>query len=266
MSPFFPSLFDITLKLSSHTLLYPGDPVPLVTRTSDLRQGDSLTASHLSVSCHVGTHVDSPAHFIEHGATLDDLPLDSFYGPAVVVDLVGKAVIEVADFTSVEIPTSHHILLKTDNSAFLQLDTFASSYCVFSPEAAEYLADLNPVINRGNARGDVFHRRGDYQTFADLLGLACARLPMRILAYCLMPNQFHLALWPYQDGDLSRWMQWLLTAHVRRYHWHYQSRGHIWQGRFMAFPIKGHSTSRTRRKRVRVNATRGLEWPSNLSH
>ena len=145
VGPAPPILFDITLKLSSHTLLYPGDPAPLVTRTSDLRQGDSLTTSHLSVSCHVGTHVDSPAHFIEHGATLDDLPLDSFYGPAVVVELVGKAVIEVADFTSVEIPTSHHILLKTDNSAFLKLDTFASSYCVLSPKAAEYLADLNPL-------------------------------------------------------------------------------------------------------------------------
>ena len=41
---------------------------------------------------------------------------------------------------------------------------------------------------------------------------------MRILACCLMPNHFHLALWPRGDGDLSRWMQWSLTTHVRRYH------------------------------------------------
>ena len=94
------------------------------------------------------------------------------------------------------------------------------------------------VLNRGNARADVFHRRGDYQAFVDLLGLACNRLPMRMLAYCLMPNHFHLALWPYQDEDLSRWMQWLLTAHVRHSHRHYQSSGHIWQGRFKAFPIQ----------------------------
>ena len=44
--------------------------------------------------------------------------------------------------------------------------------------------------------------------------------------------------WPREDGDLSRWMQWLLTAHVRRYHRHYQSSGHVWQGRFKAFPIQ----------------------------
>src|SRR5258708_3068841 len=33
-------------------------------------------------------------------------------------------------------------------------------------------------------------------------------------------------------------MRWLLTAHVRRYHRHYRSSGHVWQGRFNAFPIQ----------------------------
>jgi putative transposase len=32
-------------------------------------------------------------------------------------------------------------------------------------------------------------------------------------------------------------MQWLMTSHVRRYHRHYGSSGHVWQGRFKAFPI-----------------------------
>ncbi|HEU4506315.1 MAG TPA: transposase [Nitrospira sp.] len=71
-----------------------------------------------------------------------------------------------------------------------------------------------------------------------LLTEASRRRPMRLLVYCLMPNHFHLALWPYRDGDLSRWMQWLLTAHVRRYHRWYESSGHVWQGRFKAFPIE----------------------------
>jgi len=72
----------------------------------------------------------------------------------------------------------------------------------------------------------------------DLIGQAGDRVPMRVLAYCVMPNHFHLVLWPSPDGDLSRWMQWLLTAHVRRYHRHYHSSGHVWQGRFKAFPIQ----------------------------
>ena len=72
------------------------------------------------------------------------------------------------------------------------------------------------VLNRGNTRGEVFRNQADYAAFVQLLVQASERLPMRLLGYCLMPNHFHLILWPHHDGDLSRWMQWLLTAHVRR--------------------------------------------------
>jgi putative transposase len=94
------------------------------------------------------------------------------------------------------------------------------------------------AINRGNARAEVFHKDDDYAAFVRLVEEACERLPMRVLAYCLMPNHFHVVLWPHEDGDLSRWMQWLLTSHVRRYHRHYHGSGHVWQGRFKAFPIQ----------------------------
>jgi putative transposase len=94
------------------------------------------------------------------------------------------------------------------------------------------------VLNRGNSRRTVFHKNGDYAAFIKLLRQAAERTPVRLLAYCLMANHFHLALWPRQDGDLSDYMMWLLTAHVRRYHQHYHSSGHVWQGRFRAFPIQ----------------------------
>jgi len=94
------------------------------------------------------------------------------------------------------------------------------------------------VLNRGNGRQEVFHKDADYLAFVRLFEQASARLAMRILAYCLMPNHFHLVLWPRGDGDVSRWMQWLLTTHVRRYHEHYGTTGHVWQGRFKAFPIQ----------------------------
>ena len=94
------------------------------------------------------------------------------------------------------------------------------------------------VLNRGNNRAAVFHKDEDYEAFVAILAAGCQRLPMRVLAFCLMPNHFHLVLWPHHDGDLSRWMQWSLTTHVRRYHRHYGGSGHVWQGRFRAFPIQ----------------------------
>lgn len=94
------------------------------------------------------------------------------------------------------------------------------------------------VINRGNGKAEVFHKAEDYYRFTEMMQQSCLRLPLRVVGWCLMPNHFHLVLWPYKDGDLSRWMQWLMTCHVRRYHQHYQSSGHIWQGRFKAFPVQ----------------------------
>ena len=94
------------------------------------------------------------------------------------------------------------------------------------------------VLNRGNGRQDVFHKDEDFAAFLQLLADANERLPMRLLGYVLMHDHFYLVLWPRKDGDLSRWMQWLMTAHVRRYHRHYHSSGHVWQAHFKAFPIQ----------------------------
>ena len=123
------------------------------------------------------------------------------------------------------------------------------------------------VINRGNARQDVFRKKGDYHAFVDMLGQASERIRMRLLAYCVMPNHFHLALWPYLDGDLGKWMQWLLTAHVRRYHQHYKTSGHIWQGRFKAFPVEHDDHFLTVVRYIERNPVRAAlvsraeEWP-----
>src|SRR5271165_2442630 len=94
------------------------------------------------------------------------------------------------------------------------------------------------VLNRGNGRRQVFHKDEDYEAFLKAIHHACVEMPMPILAYCLMPNHFHLVVLPENDGDLSVWMHWLQNTHVRRYHMHHDSSGHLWQGRFKAFPIQ----------------------------
>src|SRR5690242_9244167 len=68
------------------------------------------------------------------------------------------------------------------------------------------------VLNRGNGRRTIFHKDGDFRAFVQLLRQAGERMPVRLLGYCLMPNHFHLALWPQADGDLSAYMGWLGTA------------------------------------------------------
>jgi len=94
------------------------------------------------------------------------------------------------------------------------------------------------VINRGNGRQKVFHKEQDYEAFINLMEEAKGRHPVKILAYCLIPNHFHMVLKPEKAEDLSKFMQWSMTSHVRRYHRHYGTTGHVWQGRFKSFVIR----------------------------
>ena len=81
---------------------------------------------------------------------------------------------------------------------------------------------------------------------------------MRVLSWCLMPNHWHLVLWPREDGQLSRFMLRLCTAHVRRHFAHYQTScgGHLYQGRFKSFPVQDDFHFLTVCRYVEANALR----------
>jgi putative transposase len=112
------------------------------------------------------------------------------------------------------------------------------------------------ALNGGNRREVVFHEPRDYGAFVQAMIDAGRRVPVDLLNYCLMPNHFHLLLRPHHDGDLGRWMQWLLTAHARRYHRRYGTTRHFWQGRFKVFPEEDDDPLATVLRYVERNALR----------
>ncbi len=96
------------------------------------------------------------------------------------------------------------------------------------------------VLNRANSRTTIFEKDTDYQAFGKVLSEAFERRPVCVLDYCVMPNHWHMVLWPKSDGDLSEFLGWLTMTHTQRRH---ASRGttgsgHLYQGRFKSFPIQ----------------------------
>jgi putative transposase len=96
------------------------------------------------------------------------------------------------------------------------------------------------VLNRANARMTIFDDDGDYIAFEKILTQAVERTNTRLLAYCVMPNHWHLVVWPRADDELSRFVGWLTLTHTQRWHAHRHSTGsgHVYQGRFKSFPIQ----------------------------
>lgn len=93
------------------------------------------------------------------------------------------------------------------------------------------------VLNRANARVQIFDTDADYQQFESVLEEAVEKYDMRLLAYCIMPNHWHLVLHPKQDGDLQAFMSWLTNTHTRRWHVAKSTvgQGHLYQGRYKSF-------------------------------
>jgi putative transposase len=125
------------------------------------------------------------------------------------------------------------------------------------------------VLNRGVRKLRLFDGPGDYHAFLDVFCEAQERVPIRCLAYCLMPNHFHLVLWPRTDTEQSVFMAWLTATHSKRWHgWRGTAgTGHVYQGRYKAFPVSSDTHFLRLCRYVERNPLRGglvaraEEWP-----
>ena len=96
------------------------------------------------------------------------------------------------------------------------------------------------VLNRAVARLPLFEKQGDYEAFERVLEEAWQREPLPIFAYVVMPNHWHFVVRPETDTQVTDFFRWLTHTHTMRWHAHHETEGtgHLYQGRFKAFPIQ----------------------------
>lgn len=102
------------------------------------------------------------------------------------------------------------------------------------------LADYYHVINRGNLRAQLFDADRDYLAFIGLLDETIESFGLPVLAYCLMPNHWHLVVMSVTPSILSRSMHWLTGTHAVRWSKSHErpGPGHVYQGRFKSVPVQ----------------------------
>ncbi len=100
--------------------------------------------------------------------------------------------------------------------------------------------EIYHIINRANARMKIFDNDKDYKLFEQVLEEAKDRTDIKIYAYCVMPNHWHLVVSPKNDGNLSKFMAWFTMTHTQRWHSMHKSigSGHLYQGRYKSFIVQ----------------------------
>jgi len=92
------------------------------------------------------------------------------------------------------------------------------------------------VLNRGNERRAIFRDDHDREGFLDRLGRCSERFSLRVYAYVLMGNHFHLLV-RTSEANLSPAIQWLGVSYSTWYNVRHHRSGHLFQGRFKSFLI-----------------------------
>lgn len=122
-------------------VVYEGDPGVEIAPRLEIARGDTANVSLLSMGSHTGTHVDAPAHFIEGGATVESLPLDSLIGPALVAEVGCERLIGRRDLEPLLLGGQSRLLLKTRNSALWAAGGFSRDFVALDLEGARYLTE-----------------------------------------------------------------------------------------------------------------------------
>lgn len=126
---------DVTIPMHPNMTVWPGDPVFTFEAAARMDAGSSCNTSSLQMCTHTGTHCDAPWHFIQGGATLEQVDVALFFGNARIIEIPNADVIDATLLPPEPLPP--RILFKTRNSLLPVDGTFDKSFVALAPDAAE---------------------------------------------------------------------------------------------------------------------------------
>lgn len=145
------TIWDISRPLTNDLAAWPGDTPFRYELRWHLSEECSVNVGAVITSVHNGTHTDAPFHFTGKGATIDNVSLENYFGPVVVIDLAGKfsRAQPLIDITHLEharsqIAETRRVLLKTN--CFPDSKRFPDWIPVFKPEAIGWLRELRIIL------------------------------------------------------------------------------------------------------------------------
>jgi len=110
-------IIDISQLLEKGIPVWPGDEPFRSAWSARIGDGSSVNVGAITASLHTGTHADAPLHVKDQARSIDEIPLDAYVGPAVVIECISTGPIGPEILDNVDIGAAARILLKTRDRA-----------------------------------------------------------------------------------------------------------------------------------------------------
>jgi arylformamidase len=196
---------DISVPIRPGMHEWPGDDPFRLEPVFAIERGDAYTVSRATMTWHVGTHMDAPAHMVAGAPRIDAVPLDTCIGPARVLGIRHRSLVTRKELERHRVRTGERLLLRTRNSSTAwNGSAFSRDFVALAPDAAEYLAERRiRLVGIDYLSIDPFHST-DMLAHKCLLGQGIAVVEGVNLAR-VAPGRYQLVCLPLRiaDGDGS---------------------------------------------------------------
>ena len=138
-------LWDISPPLQPGTPVFPGDTAYREERTWTLGPGCPVNVSSITLSTHTGAHADAPFHYDPDGAPIGAVPLDTYLGPARVIDVRGAGALVAPHHLGEALrDCPPRVLLRT--AARAATTAWSSDFAAVSPAAIDALHAAGVIL------------------------------------------------------------------------------------------------------------------------
>jgi len=189
-------VIDLTHTFDDAMPVYPGDPVPEISRLADV-PGAGFTLTQVRIGMHTGTHMDGPLHMIENGKSLSEISVEKFIGRGVLIDARGKKRIDDNLLSGVPLRQNDIVLVLTGFSGKYRETAYHRDYPDMTESFAGALVNAGvSIVGLDTAGPDrapfTIHRKllsGDVMIIENLTNLE-SLLGIRVFEVCALPAKF----------------------------------------------------------------------------
>lgn len=136
------TVYDLTETITTETTVYPGDPSFEKEQVCTIGHDCHFGLSKMSMSNHMGTHIDFPAHVVEGGKTSNDYSIDQLINDGLIIEVPNHFSSISAKFIRQQtIFPDAFVFFKTQNSNIKKTGQYRDDYVFIEPSAAQALLE-----------------------------------------------------------------------------------------------------------------------------